>query len=86
MIAICPVEDDICILGFGFEQIGAVEIAVYEADFGVLRTEFGSFVAVSNESCDGEIGVFFCYCEEGIASDVACRSGPVCPCYYLLLS
>jgi hypothetical protein len=74
MVAVCGVQDDVCLCGFRGEELEAVEIAVDEADLGVLGSYLCAFVAVADDGCDLEVRVGVCNGVEGVAADVACSS------------
>jgi hypothetical protein len=46
VVAVGAVEHYVGVGGLGGEQGGAVQVTVYQADFGVLGCDFGAFVAV----------------------------------------
>ena len=75
MVRIGSVHDDVCFGGFGGEDICAVEVAVDEFDFGVLRGDFGAFVGVADEGGDVEVWVGVGDGVEDVTTDVARSSG-----------
>ena len=62
--------DNVGVFGLFLNQLHGVKIAVDEADFGVLRCDFGAFVRVADEAGDFPFWVFFVDKVEGIAADV----------------
>ena len=75
MITVGAVKHDVGFGSFLGEQGGAAEISVDEADLGVLRSNFGSFVTAAYEGRDFQVRVCVGYGVERVSADVAGRTG-----------
>lgn len=64
----------VCFGGLGGEEVSTVKISVDEVDFGVLRSDFGTFVAIAGECGDFEIREGGCNRVESVTANVASGS------------
>jgi hypothetical protein len=75
VVGVRGVQDDVGLGGFGFEEGGVVEIAVDEADGGVLGRDEGAFGGVADEGGDLEVWVGVGNGVERVAAYVAGCAG-----------
>jgi DNA-binding FrmR family transcriptional regulator len=78
MVAIRAMKHNVSICSFIGDQVGAVKIAIDEADFRVLGCNLGAFVAVADKSGDLKIRIGASNSIEGVASDITCSAGTAC--------
>ena len=71
MIAVGSMNYDVCLGSFSGQEIRAVQVAVDEPDFGVLRCNLRAFVAVADQCGDFEIRVCVCNCIQGVSANIA---------------
>ena len=75
MVTIRKVVNNIGISCFLLDQMHGVKISVDEFDFRIYSCDFGTFVTVSNKTCDLPIWVLLMDKVKEITSNVACGAG-----------
>ena len=77
VVAVGAVEHNVSLGGFCSEQLGVIQVAIDQANLGILRCYLCTFIGAADKCCDLKIRVGVGYSIESITANVASSASAI---------